>query len=278
VWFGSGVFIAVIAAAGLFFYHGLPARKPPPVPKEVSVPVPPHVLPPELTRDMKVVAVIIDDLGHNLQAARPFIEMNHPVALSLLPDRPFSGTLAEEVAASGKTLLLHQPMEPVGYPDTDPGPGAILLDQTPVQVRQLLERNIDSMPGVVGINNHMGSRATTDPVIMETVLEFVGDRGLFFIDSRTTADTIGFTMAREKGLKTAERDVFLDNDPDPAAIDARIRELLDRAQKRGWAIGIGHANSQTAAALDRMALTARARGITWISLESLIAYYVDTGN
>ncbi len=227
---------------------------------------------------MKVVAVIIDDLGHNLQAARPFIEMNHPVALSLLPDRPFSGTLAEEVAASGKTLLLHQPMEPVGYPDTDPGPGAILLDQTPVQVRQLLERNIDSMPGVVGINNHMGSRATTDPVIMETVLEFVGDRGLFFIDSRTTADTIGFTMAREKGLKTAERDVFLDNDPDPAAIDARIRELLDRAQKRGWAIGIGHANSQTAAALDRMALTARARGITWISLESLIAYYADTGN
>jgi polysaccharide deacetylase 2 family uncharacterized protein YibQ len=227
---------------------------------------------------MKVVAVIIDDLGHSLQAARPFIEMSHPVALSLLPDRPFSGTLAEEGAASGKTLLLHQPMEPVGYPDTDPGPGAILLDQTTVQVRQLLEKNIASMPGVVGINNHMGSRATTDPEIMETVLEFVGDRDLFFIDSRTTADTIGFIMAREKGLKTAERDVFLDNDPDPAAIDARVRELLDLAQRRGWAIGIGHPSTQTAAALDRMALTARTRGIRWISLESLIAFYADPGN
>ncbi|MDT8395950.1 MAG: divergent polysaccharide deacetylase family protein [bacterium] len=268
----------MIAAAGLAVYLGPPGRKPAPVPKKVSVPMPPPDIPMDMPRDVKVVAVIIDDLGHNPQAARPFLEMSYPVALSLLPDRPFSKAIAEEVVASGKTLLLHQPMEPAGYPDTDPGPGAILIDQDPEQIRQILERNVGSIPGVVGINNHMGSRATTDPVIMEAVLGFVRERGFFFIDSRTTADTIGFTMAREKGLKTAERDVFLDNDPDPAAIDRRVRELLDLADRRGWAIGIGHASTQTAAALERMARTAREREILWISLESLITCYADPGN
>jgi len=227
---------------------------------------------------MKVVAVIIDDLGHSQQAARPFLEMTHPVALSLLPGRPFSGTIAQEVKASGKTLLLHQPMEPIGYPDTDPGPGAILVDDDLEQIRSILEKNASSMPGLKGINNHMGSRATSDPVIMDAVLEFASEWELFFIDSRTTAETVGYNMAREKGLRTAERDVFLDNDLDPGAIDAQVTALLDRADRRGWAIGIGHANIQTAEALERMAQLLPERGIKWISLESLIAYYADPGN
>jgi polysaccharide deacetylase 2 family uncharacterized protein YibQ len=227
---------------------------------------------------MKVVAVIIDDLGHSQQAARPFLEMTHPVALSLLPGRPFSGAIAQEVKASGKTLLLHQPMEPKGYPGIDPGPGAILVDDDLEQIRSILEKNASSMPGLKGINNHMGSRATSDPVIMDAVLEFVSERELFFIDSRTTAETVGYNMALEKGLRTAERDVFLDNDLDPGAIDAQVMALLDRADRRGWAIGIGHANIQTAEALERMAHLLPERGIKWISLESLIAYYADPGN
>ncbi|UCG37857.1 MAG: divergent polysaccharide deacetylase family protein, partial [bacterium] len=102
-------------------------------------------------------------------------------------------------------------------------------------------------------------------------------RGFFFIDSRTSPQTLGFVIASRMGIQTAERDVFLDNDPDPAAIDARVDELLDLAEKRGWAIGIGHAHPLTAEALERMAVKARQRGIPWISLESLIAY-VDPGN
>lgn len=246
------------------------------------MPVPPTKAPPELppglAGEMKVVAIIIDDLGHSPQAARPFLEMAHPVALSVLPGRPFSGAIAKEVAASGKTLLLHQPMEPKGYPATDPGPGAILLHHETQQVRDILERNLNSMPGVTGINNHMGSSATSDPVIMGAMLDYTRERNLFFIDSRTTAQTVGYNMAVEKGLKTAERDVFLDNDLAPEAIDAQVRTLLDRVEKRGWAIGIGHANNTTADALERMALKAEVRGIKWISLESLITYYAYTGN
>jgi len=255
---------------GLIVYNRIivKTRKPPVVDK-VTIPVQPL--------KMKVVAIIIDDVGHSQPAARPFIEMDHPVALSILPERPFSRELASDAAERGKTILLHLPMEPVGYPGIDPGPGAILLSHNREEIREVLKRDIDSIPGIVGINNHMGSRATTDPRVMETVLDLISETKLFFIDSRTTPETIALKLAREFRIPSAKRDVFLDNEPSPSAIDARADELLNLAEKKGWAIGIGHANAETAKALERMAIKARERNIQWISLESLIAY-VDTGN
>jgi hypothetical protein len=112
---------------------------------------------------------------------------------------------------------------------------------------------------------------------METVLNLISERGLFFIDSRTTPETIALKLARELGILSARRDVFLDNELTPSAIDVKIDELLNLAAKKGWAIGIGHANTETAQALERMARKANERNIRWISLESLVAY-VDPGN
>ncbi len=257
-------------AAGFVLYKQLTVKpRKPPVVDRVTVPVQPL--------KMKVVAIIIDDVGHSKPAARPFIEMDHPVALSFLPGRPFSRDLAAEAQERGKTILLHLPMEPVGYPGVDTGPGAILLSHTREEIREVLESDISSVPGIVGINNHMGSRATTDPRVMETVLDIIGEKGLFFIDSRTTPETIALELARELDIPSASRDVFLDNELIPSAIDARTSELLELAEKKGWAIGIGHANKETADALERMARKAGKRNIQWISLESLVAY-VNTGN
>jgi polysaccharide deacetylase 2 family uncharacterized protein YibQ len=259
-----------MVTAGLVLFNLIPVKPHlPPVVDKVTIPVQPL--------KMKVVAVIIDDVGHSKLAARPFIEMDYPVALSILPGRTFSRDLAAEAAQRGKTILLHLPMEPEGYPGIDPGPGAILLSQSREEIREVLERDLASIPGVVGINNHMGSRATTDPMVMETVLDLINKKELFFIDSRTSPETIALKLAREMGIPSAKRDVFLDNIPTPFAIDARTDELLDLVEKRGWAIGIGHANVETAKALERMAEKASQRNIQWISLESLIAY-AYTGN
>jgi polysaccharide deacetylase 2 family uncharacterized protein YibQ len=225
----------------------------------------------------KVVAVIIDDLGHNRAAAKPFIEMPYPVALSFLPGRPLTAELAEEAHRQGKTLLLHLPMEPLGYPEKDPGPGAVLVSQGSEEIQRTIQEDIVSLPYIVGINNHMGSRATADGRVMEAVLGFAAQRGLFFVDSRTTAETVAFKKAREMGIPAVERDVFLDNVADPAAIDAKVDELLDLAMERGWAVGIGHAHPLTAEAMSRLAAKATERGITWISLESLITH-ADPGN
>ncbi|MCK5351135.1 divergent polysaccharide deacetylase family protein [bacterium] len=270
LWLLVPVVAVIMVAAGLILYNQIPVKPhKPPVVDRITIPVQPL--------KMKVVAVIIDDVGHSPTAARPFIEMDHPVALSILPERPFSRELALEAAERGKTILLHLPMEPVGYPGIDPGPGAILLSHTRDEIREVFERDIASIPRIVGINNHMGSRATTDPRVMETVLDLISERGLFFIDSRTTPETIALKLARELGILSARRDVFLDNELTPSAIDVKIDELLNLAAKKGWAIGIGHANTETAQALERMARKANERNIRWISLESLVAY-VDPGN
>jgi hypothetical protein len=218
------------------------------------------------------VAVIIDDLGHNRQAAAPFIEMHYPVALSFLPGRPFSEELATKALQRGKTLLLHLPMEPMGYPAKNPGPGAVLLSQSRGEIQLTIEEDLASLPGIVGVNNHMGSRATADERVMDAVLSLIQRKGLFFIDSRTTTKTVGLARAKELGIPSIERDVFLDNIVEPSAIDDKIEELLDLAWERGWALGIGHAHPMTAEALSRLADKARERGVTWISLESLIAY------
>ena len=145
------VVAVIMVTAGLVLYNLIPVKPHlPPVVDKVTIPVQPL--------KMKVVAVIIDDVGHSKPAARPFIEMDHPVALSILPGRTFSWNLAAEAAQRGKTILLHLPMEPEGYPGIDPGPGAILLSQSREEMREVLERDLASIPGVVGINNHMGSR------------------------------------------------------------------------------------------------------------------------
>ena len=248
----------------------VPIRIPsPPIPEKVSVPAPPL---PE-----KAIAVIIDDLGHNRRAAAPFIKMPYPVALSFLPGRPYSEELAAEALLEGKTLLLHLPMEPMDYPEQNPGPGAVLLSQSRGEIQLVLEEDLASLPGVVGVNNHMGSRATADDRVMDAVLSLIHRKGLFFIDSRTTTETVGLARAREMGIPSIERDVFLDNEVETSAIDRKIEELLDLALERGWALGIGHAYPPTAEALSRLAEKARQRGVAWISLESLIAY-ADSGN
>lgn len=270
VWLLTAVAAGALVAAGLVFYFQTPVKpRKPPVPDKITIPVQPLKI--------KAVAIIIDDVGHNHPAARPFIEMDHPVALSILPNRPFSRELASEAFHRGKTILLHLPMQPTGYPEVDPGPGAILLSYDEGEIRQILEQDVADLPGIAGINNHMGSLATTDPRVMKDVLEFAAEKGLFFVDSRTTPKSIALQLARQMNIPSAERNVFLDNERTPSAIDARTDELLNLADEKGWAIGIGHPNMETASALERMARKARERNIQWISLESLIAY-VNTGN
>ncbi len=258
-----------MVAGVLIFLTRPPMETPPPDTGKVTLPAPAF--------PGKVIAVIIDDFGYSTKAAEPFIEMPLPVALSFLPGLPHSRKLAQEALGKGKTLLLHLPMEPLGYPQTDPGPGAVLTSQEREEILRILEEDLASLPEVAGVNNHMGSKATADGRVMETVLNLLKEKGLFFIDSRTTAKTVAFSLAREMGIPSAERSVFLDNVKDSEAIDARLEELLDLAEERGWAVGIGHPYPLTAEAMSRLAFKARERGVNWITIENLIAY-ADSGN
>ena len=191
------------------------------------------------------MAIIIDDIGYDRGLAHKFMAFNVPLTFSVLPDSPFGDTLAREIRAQGQELMLHQPMEPKEYPTANPGPGALLSAMTADELIAQLERNLDRLPGVKGVNNHMGSQLTTESTRMYQVLSVLKKRKLYFIDSRSTADTICLPSARMLQVRFAERDIFLDHFQKADFIRKQFRLLVKEARMHGQAVAIAHPHSIT---------------------------------
>jgi polysaccharide deacetylase 2 family uncharacterized protein YibQ len=191
------------------------------------------------------LAIIIDDLGYDSKMASSFIELDLPLSFSVLPSAPFTKRIVRRANKEQCELILHLPMEPKNFPSVDPGPGALFLSMNEDEIRQILDQDLNEVMGVQGVNNHMGSSFTEDQDRMLIILEDLKKRGLFFVDSRTTAGSVGFGLAKKIGLPTASRSVFLDNDLSHKAIRIQIERLLSIARKSGTAIGIGHPHKET---------------------------------
>lgn len=184
------------------------------------------------------LAIVIDDVGNSLRDLEPFLEFEGPLTIAVLPQREFSREAAERAAAAGKEVILHLPMEPVS--DMDPGPGAIRVGMSSVDIAETVRANLETVPGIRGVNNHMGSRATADPLVMDVVLQTVKDEGLFFLDSRTSVDTVGRRTAEKLNVPYLERAVFLDNESNRDYIRNAVREGMQIAERKGHAVMIGH--------------------------------------
>ena len=184
------------------------------------------------------IAIVVDDVGHSLSELEPFLQFKGPITFAVLPQREFSEEAARRAAAAGKEVILHLPMEPVS--DMDPGPGAIRVDMTPEEIARTIRRNVESVPGAGGVNNHMGSRATADAAVMDAVLSTLKEEGLYFLDSRTSADTVGRRTAEKHNLPYLERAVFLDNENNRDYIRNAVREGMQIAERKGHAVMIGH--------------------------------------
>jgi len=181
---------------------------------------------------------VIDDAGHNLWQLEPFLRIPGPITIAVLPGLPYSTRAAAMVKAAGAELILHQPMEALG--SLDPGPGAIRADMDDTAIRQQIRRNLAELPGVVGMNNHMGSRSSADARIMAAVLDEARAAGIYYLDSLTTGDSVVHSVASLMRQSTWERSVFLDNIPDKSSILNYVAEGTKIAEKRGYAIMIGH--------------------------------------
>jgi uncharacterized protein len=206
----------------------------------------------EVEKKRARVAIIIDDVGHDPKIARSFIQMDQPLSLSVLPLASHTELIVKEAAARGTELLLHLPMEPKGYPAVHPGPGALFTGMRDEEIRRILHEGLKQVPGARGVNHHMGSAFTEDKGKMSVVLTELKEKNLFYVDSRTTSSSTALELARDLGLPTAERHVFLDNDLDPDAIKIQFEKLLSMARQSGAAIGIGHAHKETAEVLGRV--------------------------
>jgi len=197
------------------------------------------------------IAIVIDDLGNDREAVERIARWPYGVAGAVLPGLPGSADAARRLAGSGKEVLLHLPMEPDGYPQVQPGPGVVLRSDTDERIARIVTDDLASVPGAVGVNNHMGSAATADPRVMRAVVRVLSERGLFLLDSRTTESTVARRIADEASLPAVSRRVFLDALPTDRAIARSYRELLAKARQDGSALAIGHPHPATLDLLER---------------------------
>ena len=200
---------------------------------------------------MPQIAIIIDDIGYDKKIALALCSLNSNITFSVLPFAPFGKYISGKLHAKGSQLMLHLPMEPVEYPDINPGPGAILSGMSPDILIDQLKKNIRDIPYIVGVNNHMGSRLTSHSDQMNQIFSILKKENLFFVDSITAPKSQCKASARLLKLKFAQRDVFLDNFQDTEYITGQLRELIDLAKKHGSAIGIGHPYEATLQTLSK---------------------------
>ncbi|MFQ6617859.1 MAG: divergent polysaccharide deacetylase family protein [Fidelibacterota bacterium] len=198
-----------------------------------------------------IISIIIDDFGYFFgRTVGDFIEFPYKLAFSIIPGRIYSKDVAKAAAAKGIEVLIHQPMEPLNYNGEERGT-IILTAMNRREILARIGRSFEDIPWAVGMNNHMGSRATMDRRTMEIVLGELKRKGKYFVDSITFSKSLGYRIARKRGVWTGKRSVFLDNPGDGSTISSRLEQLKRIAEVRGYAIGIGHSRRRTLKVLKR---------------------------
>ena len=216
------------------------------------------------------IVLVIDDLGGENHLSKELLRFNFPLTFSILPLMPYSKSLAIEAHKKGKEVILHLPMEPHGYPEVRPGEGVLLEEMGKERLLRQLSRDIDSVPNLKGVSNHMGSRLMEDPEKLRIIFSELKRRGLFFLDSRTTPQTAGLQTAKLIGLKATERTLFIDNSSDEEEIKKELGRLIQVSLSKGMAIGIGHPHPATIKSIREMIPKMKEKGIEIVPLSSAI--------
>ena len=247
---------------------------PPPQTAAVPSPVPlpvetwlQNAMPVSVAAGQPMIAVVIDDMGLDRRRSELTIALPAPLTLAYLAYANNLDAQTGAARAAGHELLVHVPMEP--GPGADPGPNALLTSLAPEELDRRIEWNLSQFTRFVGINNHMGSKATADRPSMAAVMSKLYDRGLLFLDSRTSGATVAHSEAERQGIPALQRDVFLDHDPSPIAVRAALDQVEEIARRQGHAITIGHPKDATIEALAEWLPDARARGFALVPVSAV---------
>ncbi len=217
------------------------------------------------------IAVIMDDLGANRKIVDRLLRIEDPITFSILPHLKNSREVALRILKKGRVVMLHLPMEPKSKKH-NAGPGVLLTSHSKSDIIGIINGDFESFPGALGVNNHMGSLFTESMQKVSIVLKEVKRRGLFFVDSRTTAGTVAYDLALKLGVPAAKRDIFLDNDRDKEKVSKMILKLARKAIKNGSAIGIGHPRMETIAALKETLPEVKKMGVEIVPITELLIY------
>jgi uncharacterized protein len=216
------------------------------------------------------IAIVIDDLGGENKISKELLHWDLSLTFSILPFAPYSKTLAEEAHRRGKEIILHLPMEPRGYPEIKPGKGVLLQEMDESKLLHQLSKDIEAVPYIKGVSNHMGSRLMEDPEKIRIVFSELKRRGLFFLDNRTTPQTVGLQVAQSIGLKAMERTLFIDHSSGEGEIKEKLERLIQFSLLTGKAIGIGHPHPSTLKSLKEMIPKMKEKGIEIVPLSAVM--------
>lgn len=251
--------------AGLFF-----SDKPEEVPIRENTPLwlENAISEPEAQEDSPMIAIVIDDLGINRKTTEAVLELPAPITAAFLAYADDLPQQTEKARSNGHELLLHVPMEPAN-PHFDPGPGALRTDLTADDIREKLDIMLEAFDGYVGINNHMGSKFTSDRKAVGTVIDELKKRNLLFLDSMTSGESFGWKQARDRNVPYAVRDVFLDNARDEKEIMKQLALVEKQALKHHIAVAIGHPHAATVRALSKWMPQAKEKGFVFVPVSSV---------
>jgi len=215
------------------------------------------------------IAIVIDDMGVDRARSLRMIDQKGPLTLSLMTYADGLADLVARARRAGHEVMAHLPMEPLD-PDENPGRGALRVSMDLDTVRATLAGDLDPWSGYVGINNHMGSKFTTDRARMDVVMRELKARGLLWLDSKTIAGSTGTAAAQAAGVPYVERDVFIDNEQTVTAVLAQLAEAEKIARNRGTAIAIGHPHEATLEALRLWIPEVGGRGFALVPVTEIL--------
>ncbi len=218
-----------------------------------------------------VISIIIDDIGYRNIDDTNALSLPGPVTYAIMPHAPHSVKLSNIANQTGKTVILHLPMEAM-EPDKNKylGPGALRVDMKESQFISTLSANLDAIPNIIGVNNHMGSLLTSQQEHMEWLMEYLFLKKIIFIDSVTSSHAITSNMAKLNNVPYLKRDVFLDNKKNKSYINAQFLELIKVAKRKGSAIAIGHPHPETIEVLSNNLIDLDRFGVKMVSLMEIL--------
>jgi len=215
------------------------------------------------------ISIIIDDMGYRLNSGNRAINIPGALTYSFLPHSPHAVLLSKSARQQNKEVMLHLPMEAESGKKL--GPGGLTECMTEQKFIKVLESSVKSVPYASGFNNHMGSLLTKSSLWMTRLMhEIARDKNLYFVDSKTTSQSIAFKVAREEGLKSIKRDIFIDHEESKEFILKQLSRLVKRAKRKGTALAIAHPKKVTLSVLENWLPALEAKGIQLVPVSTLI--------
>jgi len=216
------------------------------------------------------MAIVIDDCGYSIPLANKLAALKYPVTFAIIPHTPHDRDTAAIARKSGKTVFLHQPMQPMSYPKNDPGKGGILMSHTKPIIEGLLAKNMEEIGKIDGFNNHMGSAITQDKTKMTQILSYMKRYTNVFFDSKTSSKTVGYDTCIELGMKCALNNTYLDNSNEAADIEKMVSRCAAIAKRNGQCIIIGHLRPNTVKVLHDYLPKVEKEGVKVVSILDLV--------